>query len=73
MKNPSFTKQMESGKGKKNDDHHQMNDNKIISKIFELLGNLITPQLLFLVGLSACSVWSQQLSGIVLASLKRNS
>lgn len=72
MKNPSFTEQMESGKGKKNNDPHQMNDNKIISRIFELLGNLIKPQLLFLVWLSAYSVWSQQLCGIVLASLKRN-
>jgi len=60
---------MARSKGKINDDHYHVKDSKIISRIFELHCNLIKPQLLLLICLPACSGWSQQLWGTVLASL----
>lgn len=52
FKKPSFPKQMGRSKGEKKDDHCHMKDNKIISRLYVLLCNLIKPQLL----LSVCLV-----------------
>lgn len=59
FKNPSFPEQIETTKGEKKYDHYHMKYNKIIPRLYELLCNLIKPQLLFLVCLP-CLGWSRK-------------